>query len=453
MTQELSLNTQAILLLTAPLIAGRGSPSTELLSPGEYKRLARHLRDSNRQPADLLNADAAELLRACQSIADAGRLQRLLGRGFLLSQVVEHWRARAIWVISRADADYPKRLKTRLREDSPAVLYGCGDIGLLDTGGLAVVGSRHADDALIDYAMNVGGQAARAGRTLVSGGARGIDLAAMRGALDAGGKAGGVLADSLERATLDREPRNLLLDGRLTLVSPYDPGAGFNVGNAMQRNKLIYALADAALVVSADLNSGGTWAGAIEQLDKYRFAPVYVRSTGASMPGLDALLRKGALSWPNPVDDAALADLLDTAASTDPQPSASTPSLFAAGGPPDGTPPASAFPEPTANPEPIFEPAPAYSVSAIQPDTSGAQAAPEDKVDASTPSETLFAVARGAILRVAVAPVTSAQIADLLDVSTPQAGAWLNRLVAEGTLDKLNNPVRYVRRGQDALLR
>jgi DNA processing protein len=417
MTQELSLNTQAILLLTAPLIAGRGSPSTELLSPGEYKRLARHLRDSNRQPADLLNADAAELLRACQSIADAGRLQRLLGRGFLLSQVVEHWRARAIWVISRADADYPKRLKTRLREDSPAVLYGCGDIGLLDTGGLA------------------------------SGGARGIDLAAMRGALDAGGKAGGVLADSLERATLDREPRNLLLDGRLTLVSPYDPGAGFNVGNAMQRNKLIYALADAALVVSADLNSGGTWAGAIEQLDKYRFAPVYVRSTGASMPGLDAL------SWPNPVDDAALADLLDTAASTDPQPSASTPSLFAAGGPPDGTPPASAFPEPTANPEPIFEPAPAYSVSAIQPDTSGAQAAPEDKVDASTPSETLFAVARGAILRVAVAPVTSAQIADLLDVSTPQAGAWLNRLVAEGTLDKLNNPVRYVRRGQDALLR
>ena len=50
----------------------------------------------------------------------------------------------------------PRRLKARLREDAPAVLYGCGDIGLLETGGLAVVGSRHVDDALIDYTMAVG---------------------------------------------------------------------------------------------------------------------------------------------------------------------------------------------------------------------------------------------------------------------------------------------------------
>lgn len=452
MTQELSPNTQAILLLTAPLIAGRGSSSTELLTPGEYKRLARHLREINHQPADLLAADDAELLRACQAIADAGRLRRLLGRGFLLSQVVERWQARAIWVISRADVNYPTRLKTRLRDDAPAVLYGCGNIGLLEAGGLAVVGSRQADDALIDYAMNVGGQTARAGRILVSGGARGIDLAAMRGALEAGGRAAGVLADSLERTALEREHRNLLLDDRLALVSPYDPGAGFNVGNAMQRNKLIYALADAALVVSADLNAGGTWAGAIEQLERYRFEPVYVRSTGTSMPGLDALLRKGALAWPNPEHDAALAELLDGAASTEPRPTASTPSLFPTGGPSDGGSPPSGFPESVANPEPIFEPVPVYSVSATQSDAREAQVAPEDKPDASIPSEALFAVARSAILRVAAAPVTSAQIADVLGVSTPQAGAWLNRLVAEGTLERLSKPVRYVRRGQATLL-
>jgi predicted Rossmann fold nucleotide-binding protein DprA/Smf involved in DNA uptake len=92
---------------------------------------------------------------------------------------------------------------------------------------------------------------------------------------------------------MNREHRNLLLDGQLVLISPYDPSAGFNVGNAMQRNKLIYALADASLVVSSDLNKGGTWAGAIEQLDKLKFVPVYVRSTGGS-PGLDALRSKGA---------------------------------------------------------------------------------------------------------------------------------------------------------------
>src|SRR5690606_29512685 len=167
------------------------------------------------------------------------------------------------------------------------------DMALLESGGLAVVGSRHVDDSLIDYTMAVGRLAAQAGRTLVSGGAKGIDQAAMRGALGAGGKVSGVLADSLEKTTMNREHRNLLLDGQLVLISPYDPSAGFNVGNAMQRNKLVYALADASLVVSSDLNKGGTWSGAVEQLGRFKFVPVYIRSTGESSAGLDGLRKKG----------------------------------------------------------------------------------------------------------------------------------------------------------------
>jgi predicted Rossmann fold nucleotide-binding protein DprA/Smf involved in DNA uptake len=184
-------------------------------------------------------------------------------------------------------------------------------MGLLETGGLAVVGSRHVDDSLIDYTLQIGQLAARANKTLVSGGARGIDQAAMRGALEAGGKVCGVLADSLEKTAMNREHRNMLLDGQLTLISPYDPSAGFNVGNAMQRNKLIYALSDAALVVSSDFNKGGTWTGAVEQLDKLRFVPVYVRSTHEGSVGLDALRKKGALSWPNPQDPESFETLLN----------------------------------------------------------------------------------------------------------------------------------------------
>ena len=295
-------NTRAILLLTAPLIAGHGSSSSELLTPGEYKRLARHLYAIQRLPADLVSPDASELLRACQPVIEESRLQRLLGRGFLLSQVIEQWQARAIWVISRADAEYPHRLKKRFREDTPAVLYGCGDIGLLDSGGMAVVGTRDSDESLLDYTMAVGKIAARAHRTIVSGGENGIDQAAMRGALEAGGKVCSVLAASLEKATMNPENRKLLHDGQLVLISPYDPGAVFTVGNALSRINLIYALADASLVVSSDLNKGGTWCGAVEQLDKFRFVPVYVRSTGESSVGLDALRGKGAISWPNPQD-------------------------------------------------------------------------------------------------------------------------------------------------------
>ncbi|MDP2828850.1 MAG: DNA-processing protein DprA [Sulfuricellaceae bacterium] len=452
MTPVLSPNTQAILLLTAPLIAGRGASSPDLLTPGEYKRLARHLREIQRQPADLVSPDAADILRACQPVIDNSRLQRLLGRGFLLSQVIERWQARAIWVVSRADADYPRRLKARLREDAPAVLYGCGEISLLDSGGLAVVGSRHVDTPLIDYTMAVGRLAARARKTLVSGGAKGIDQAAMRGALEAGGRVIGVLADSLEKTTMNREHRNLLLDGQLVLISPYDPSAGFNVGNAMQRNKLIYALADASLVVSSDVNKGGTWAGTIEQLDKLKFVPVYIRSTDSA--GLDALRKKGALLWPNPQDADSLKEVFNAAmplpadspqvdllGSSDAAPTASM-QLDAAPVSQVGNTPQSVLEalsdaklaaESVGNALPVTQ-EPLMLVADVT----------EDQKTGAAPAELLFAAVRKAIQPLLNKPMKDSEVAAALDVSNAQAKTWLQRLVEEGVLEKQKKPAGYI---------
>ncbi len=309
---DVTLNTQAVLLLTAPLLAGKNIPNTETLTPGEYNRLGRHLRELKKQPSDFLGNDSEALINACDPIIEKGRLQRLLARGFLLSQAIELWRSRAIWIVSRSDSLYPQRLKNRLGEAAPALVYGCGDHALLDKGGLAVVGSRDIDDSLILYTKTVAKLAARAGRTIISGGARGVDQAAMQGAVEAGGTVCGVLADSLEKTILNRENRNLLLEKKITLISPFDPNARFLVGNAMQRNKYIYALADASLVVNSDYEKGGTWAGAKEQLQKYKLVPLYVRSTGILSKGLDALLRKGARPWPNPKDEDELCALIDT---------------------------------------------------------------------------------------------------------------------------------------------
>jgi predicted Rossmann fold nucleotide-binding protein DprA/Smf involved in DNA uptake len=455
MTPTMSPNTQAILLLTAPLIAGRGTSSSELLSPGEYKRLARHLREIQHQPADLVSPDAADLLRACQHVIDEGRLQRLLGRGFLLSQVIERWQARAIWVFSRADAEYPRRLKDRLREDAPAVIYGCGNMSLLESGGLAVVGSRHVEDSLIDYTMAVGQLAARAGRTILSGGAKGIDQAAMRGALEAGGKVSGVLADSLEKTTMNREHRNLLLDGQLLLISPYDPSAGFNVGNAMQRNKLIYALADASLVVSSDFNKGGTWAGAVEQLDKLKFVPVYVRSSGDSSPGIDALRGKGAIPWPNPQDADTFEGVFDVAAPTPVVYSLTGLALF----PSDGPSAMASTPQPVSEIPPAIV-APTESSQASAPNAEPVQPTPDASItqapvnkgeaassivtSVTTPADILFAAVRGIIQLMLKTPMKDVDVATALEVSSAQAKAWLQRLVDEGVIEKQNKPARYV---------
>jgi DNA processing protein len=411
MTGDLSPNTQAILLLTAPLLIGHDSRAEAPLSAREYSRLAFQLHDAQRQPSDLLAQGAKETLEGCSSVVDVGRVRRLLERGFLLSQAVERWQSRAIWVVSRADAAYPRRLKSRLKELAPPVLYGCGDVEIVGTGGLAVVGSRHVDDTLVEYTEAVGRLAAAARQTVVSGGAKGIDQAAMRGALSGPGKVVGVLADSLEKAAMNREHRKMLLDRWLVLVSPYDPSAPFNVGHAMQRNKLIYALADAALVVSSDIDKGGTWAGATEQLEKLNLVRVYVRSTGALGEGLQALRAKGALPWPNPHD----ADELVAALHVAPEVRRVSAQDELSLAPQDASPELS---------------------SARVDDAAAVQRARVSREESSEPARELFMKVREVLLRLLTSPMSESEVGAALQLTAAQSKEWLERLVAEGVVER-----------------
>ena len=419
MIHPLSPNTQAILLLTAPLIVGKGTSTGDLLTPSEYKRLARFLWERQRQPADLLTTGDELLFQECHSLIDSNRLKRLLERGFLLSQAMERWQTRAIWVASRADAYYPKRLRTHLKDDAPPLLYGCGEVGLLNSGGLAVVGSRNVDDDLIAYTEKIGRLAADAKQAIVSGGARGIDQAAMRGALEAGGRVIGILADSLEKAAMNRENRNHLMDGRLVLISAYDPSAGFNVGHAMQRNKLIYALADAALVVNADYQKGGTWTGAVEQLEKLHYVPVYVRSSGKIGNALTALQHRGALSWPNP-------DVLNELVAA-----LSVKNDINELGP--------LYQElrSTANEPPAPAYAPTTEVTTNHIPTPEPPTMPEQDLAAE-----LFTKVRELLQRIP-GPCSDVELAVKLNVSKSQAKEWLERSIQEGWGEKRGKPVRY----------
>jgi predicted Rossmann fold nucleotide-binding protein DprA/Smf involved in DNA uptake len=439
MNSSISANTQAILLLTAPLITGqRTGESAELLTPGEYRRLARQLRQLGRSPSDLLGTDSAELLREINNIVPAERVGRLLDRGFLVSQAFERWQSRAIWVLSRADSEYPKKIKNRLQEDSPAVLYGCGEPKLLEAGGLAVVGSRHVDADLVAYTEAIGRQCALAKRSIVSGGAQGIDRAAMTGALESGGRVAGVLADSLERAVLNRENRNWLLDEQLVLVSPYDPSVGFNVGHAMQRNKLIYALADAALVVSAEFEKGGTWAGATEQLQKYRFVPVYVRSTGDSSQGLEALRTMGATPWPEPQNTDEFMAVFDAETPKALHRKLPFPSAAVVLG--QETPESNnEIDSPTVSAQTAEMPAPELSSQRNSVDLQCAA----DHHKQLDPAQTLMNCVRQILVDLLESPKNDTEVASILQVSKAQAKQWLDALLKEDTLEKKKRPVRY----------
>ena len=115
-TDGLSANTTAILLLTAPLVVGNRGPQAQILTAGEYRKLAPCLASLQAQPANLLEPGADRLLAHCGEAIDEARLRALLNRGFLLSQAVERWQTRGIWVVSRADAAYPPLLRKTSEE-------------------------------------------------------------------------------------------------------------------------------------------------------------------------------------------------------------------------------------------------------------------------------------------------------------------------------------------------
>lgn len=284
---RLSPDTQAVLLLCGRF-GERGA--AEPLSLGEYGRLVQWLIGRDLRPEQMLDQGASKDL--VEAKLDPARIEGLLRRGAAMALATEKWLRSGLWILSRSDDAYPRRLKKKLGYEAPPLLFGVGEAELLDSGGLAIVGSRNASEMELQFARDVAARCSRDGLPVVSGGARGVDAAAMQGAGEEGGLVIGVLADSLLRASVNRENRRGIEDNRLVLTSPFHPEAGFNAGNAMQRNRYIYALSDYALVVQTDYEKGGTWAGATENL-KAGLVPLFVRDDPGSR-GITELLKRGA---------------------------------------------------------------------------------------------------------------------------------------------------------------
>jgi len=296
---ELNPNTQTAVLLTARL----GSNDTELvpLTAAEFRRVRAEVHSAGLQLADIL--DDSNLQRVSESASvSCDQAGALLGRGFALAVAQEKWAAAGIWVIGDSDASYPECYSTRLEDKAPPVLYGVGDPDLLQGGGLAVVGSRRVDEHALEFTAKVGRACAKHGVQVLSGGARGVDAAATAACVEDEGTAVSVVSDSLARHCLSPEVRNAVMSKSLLLVSPFEPETTFLAWKAMDRNKLIYALADYVLVVSSDHKKGGTWAGAEENL-KHGWVPLFVRA-GADVPdGNTRLLEKGAIALDESVLD------------------------------------------------------------------------------------------------------------------------------------------------------
>jgi DNA processing protein len=162
-------------------------------------------------------------------------------------------------------------------------LPGAGDRNL------AIVGARAATMTGCRTARELAAASARGGMTIVSGGALGIDAAAHRGALDAGGVTFAVLGCGVDVVYPERHAalyQEIAVAGGV--LSEYAPGTPGRPGNFPARNRIIAALAESVLVVEAGLRSGALITARVAR----RLGRTVLAVPGS--PGTDQLIADGA---------------------------------------------------------------------------------------------------------------------------------------------------------------
>jgi DNA processing protein len=220
------------------------------IGPVRFKRLVGYFGD----PGAAWQASAAELQSAG---LDRGPMESLLAarQELDLDEELERVRAEGSHVITWEDEGYPPRLLQV--HDAPPVLYVKGEIEPRDEWAVAVVGTRSATRYGKQIVDEIAGDLARAGITVVSGLARGIDSLGHRAALRAGGRTIAVLGCGID-IIYPSEHRDLARSvvERGALVTEYPLGTKPEGGNFPARNRIISGLSLGTLVVEAGKRSG-----------------------------------------------------------------------------------------------------------------------------------------------------------------------------------------------------
>ena len=276
---------RGFLLLTCPL----GIPGRKPLTTAQFRQLSQRVRERNapKEDRDLVEED---LLALGYDASAAAHILQLLAQKSQLEQYLAKASCYGCYAVTRNSRQYPERLRQLLGEDAPAALWLKGNINLLETPMISVVGSR---DLLLEnrrFAERIGYLAARQGYTLVSGNARGADSVAQEACLRAGGRVISVVADKLQKQCI-RE--NVLY------ISENGFDCDFSAARALSRNHVIHALGSKVYVAQCSLRKGGTWSGTYHNLKNKR-TPVVCFADGSA--ATEELCSLGATTADNTIE-------------------------------------------------------------------------------------------------------------------------------------------------------
>lgn len=243
---------KGFLLLSSHL----GDPDRKTLTAPQLRMLAQRVRQWEKTETDR-ELEARDLLELGFSHDRAVQIATLLSQEDLLEHYVSRGKKLGCMPVTRVSEEYPVLLRHRLGLESPGCLWVKGDISLLNTPGIALVGSRELQVPNRAFAEAVGLQAAKQGLTLISGNARGADQTAQNACLRAGGRVISFVADDLSAHPVC---------DRVLYISEEDYEAPFSAQRALSRNRCIHALGRMVFVAQSALGKGGTWDGTVKNL-------------------------------------------------------------------------------------------------------------------------------------------------------------------------------------------
>jgi DNA processing protein len=204
-------------------------------------------------------------------------------------------------VIYLGHEGYPQLLAAI--HDPPACLWTRGDRSILDRPAVAVIGARDASRDSLQIARDLSFDLARAGIVVVSGLARGIDSAAHRGALDAGGKTIAVLGTGIDRAyPAENEALMEEIAATALVVTEFPLGSAPEDWHFPRRNRIISGLSRAVVVVDAREKSGSLITARLAADQGRDVMAVPGGVLGGRNRGANALLRDGAKLVESAVD-------------------------------------------------------------------------------------------------------------------------------------------------------
>ena len=293
----ISDRTIAILLITA-YFSKDVSETVQPLSIAEWSVFGTWLVEKNLNPEVLLAGYTEHLRQWEHDTITKKRLISLLERKASLAIALDKWTKAGIWILNRSEVAYPQKIRERLKNAAPPILFGLGNQKLLNQKYVAILGAKDVDRADEIACASVIGRVVAQGYGVLTGGNKGIEELALLAALSlqvgttlgvSGGSGGigasdltgvsyatvmAIVSDNLLKRSTSSQLRSSIIRQKLVVVSAFNPESGASAHHSAATNKLIYTQSELSIVVRAELK-GLTMSGTIENIAR-AWVPVYV---------------------------------------------------------------------------------------------------------------------------------------------------------------------------------